>query len=187
MLSADFCIQAEYDPLGRHFSPHLAGGALLDVGVYPISLASMLFGTPKEIIGLSDIGKTGVDEQSGMVLSYGDGKLAVLACSLIGVTEHDAQIVGSDGQIKIHSSWWKPSTMTVSTKGKSEEISFPYESTGYQFQVEEVGHCLRAGKTESAIMPLDETLEIMRTMDTLRAQWGLKYPMEAALAAADCL
>ena len=135
MVQADFGFRADVDPDSRLFSPALAGGGLLDVGVYPISLASMIFGTPTEVSGLAQIGETGVDEMAAV-------------------------------------------TLTVNAGGKSEELAVPYENGGFNYEAQEVMDCLRAGKNESTVMPLDETLTIMQTMDTLRAQWGLKYPME---------
>ncbi len=178
MLQADFGFRAGINPESRLFSPALAGGGLLDVGVYPISLASMIFGTPTQVTGLAHIGETGVDEQAGIVLGYTNGALAVLSTGVRISTPHEAVILGTDGQIKIHAPWWQPRVMTVSAQGKSEEISLPIEGNGYQFEAQEVARCVRAGQTESPVLPWDETLQVMRTMDALRAQWGLKYPME---------
>lgn len=178
MLHADFGFRAGVNPESRLFNPALGGGGLLDVGVYPISLASLLFGAPDAVTGLAQIGETGVDEQAGMVIRYAGGRMAVLSTGVRVNTPQDAVILGTDGRITIHSPWWKPAKMTVSAGGKEEEIALPFEGNGYQFEAQEVARCLRAGKTESDVLPLDETLQIMRTMDELRAQWGLKYPME---------
>ncbi|HUS48159.1 MAG TPA: gfo/Idh/MocA family oxidoreductase, partial [Phycisphaerae bacterium] len=87
-------------------------------------------------------------------------------------------IIGTDGYIRVHPSWWRPSKLTVKKGGKEELIEAPSEGNGYNYQAAEVGRCLREGKLESDVMGLDETLSIMRTMDQIRAQWGLKYPME---------
>ncbi len=178
MLQADFGFRADIDPESRLFSPALGGGGLLDVGVYPISLASMLLGTPNQVTGLAHIGETGVDEQAGLILACDAGRLAVLACGVRTATPHEATILGTQGRIRIHSPWWKPTVMTITMKDKTEEVTLPIESNGYQYEAQEVARCLAAGKTESDILPLDETLQIMRTLDTLRGQWGLKYPME---------
>lgn len=178
MLHADFGFRAGVNPESRLFNPALGGGGLLDVGVYPISLASMLFGVPDGATGLAHIGETGVDEQAGMVLRYGGGRLAVLSTGVTINTPQEAYLLGTNGRIKIHAPWWKPSAMTVSVGGKEEEVSAPFDGNGYQFEAQEVARCVRAGKTESDLLPLDETLQVMRTMDALRAQWGLKYPME---------
>lgn len=178
MLQADFGYRAGFNPESRVFSPALGGGGLLDVGVYPISFASDLFGSPTKVTGVAHLGETGVDEEAAMALLYDAGRIAVLSTGVRVNTPHEAYILGTDGKIKIPEPWWKPATMTLTAGGKTEEIELPFESNGYQFEAQEVARCIRAGKTESEIMPLDETLAIMGTMDELRAQWGLKYPME---------
>ena len=179
MVSADFGFRAGFNPEGRLFAPALGGGGLLDVGVYTISFASMILGRPTRVTGLCHLGESGVDEQAAVVLGYDAGRLALLSCGVRINTPHEATILGTDGQIRIHPAFWKPTDMTVRASGKDpEDMAIPFEGNGYNYQAEEVGHCLREGKTESSIMPLDESIEIMETMDEIRAQWGLKYPME---------
>jgi predicted dehydrogenase len=178
MVQADFGFQAGVDPKSRLFNPELGGGGLLDVGIYSLSFASMVLGAPKQVVGLAALGSTGVDERAGMVLSYPQGQIAVLSCAVTTNTPHEASIWGSQGSIKIHSQYWHPDTMTVHRDGKTEEIKLPYEGNGYNYEAVEVAECVRAGKLESSVMPLDETLSLMQTMDALRASWGLKYPME---------
>ena len=178
MLQADFGFRAGVDPNSRLFNLAMAGGGLLDVGVYTVSLASMLFGTPSDITGVAQMGETGVDEQAAISLKYPGGQVAALTTCIRINTPQEAQILGTDGSIKIHAPWWKAAKLTVSAGGKSEEIDMPFEGHGMNYEAAEVGACLRAGKNESDILPLSETLSIMRTLDTLRGQWGLKYPME---------
>jgi predicted dehydrogenase len=179
MLAADFGFRTGFNPKGRLFDPALGGGALLDVGIYPVSLASMVFGEPTRIASMAHLGETGVDEQAAMILGYPDGQLATLYTAIRTNTPHDATIMGSDGMIRIHSPWWKPTGLTVLRNGKQPEtLDLPFEGNGYGHEARAVGNALRAGETESPIMPLDETLAVMRTMDAIRAQWGLKYPME---------
>lgn len=178
MVQADFGFRADIDPESRLFSLALAGGGLLDVGIYPLSFASMIFGTPTEVSGLAQIGETGVDEMAAVTLKYGGGQLASLVTGVRISTPSEATVFGTDGSIKLHSPFWNVSTLTVNANGKSEELSVPFENGGFNYEAQEVMDCLRAGRNESAVMPLDETLSIMQTMDTLRAQWGLKYPME---------
>ncbi len=178
-VHADFGFRAGFNPSSRLFDPALGGGALLDVGVYPVSFASMILGEPSGVTGLAHLCPTGVDDNAGMVLSYPQGQIAVLSTSVTANTPHEASIVGSAGQIRIHASWWRPERLTIKRDGQPDEgIAEPYESTGFNYEATEVGRCLRAGELESPIMPLDETLTIMRTLDTLRAQWGIKYPSE---------
>ncbi|MDB6122904.1 MAG: oxidoreductase domain protein [Pedosphaera sp.] len=177
-LTADFGFKAKSEE-GRLFDPAFGGGALLDVGVYPISLASMLFGTPATVTGSAELGSTGVDEQAAMVLTHPGGELALLHTSIRTNTFHEATIVGTEGKIKLQPSWWQGTDMTLFLDDGGEELlEFPYTGNGYQFEAAAFMECLLGGKTECAIMPLDETLSIMKTMDGLRAQWGLKYPME---------
>ena len=179
MISADFGFRTGFDPASRAFDPALGGGALLDVGIYPLSLASLFLGTPDRIAGLAELGKTGVDEQSAFVLGYPQGQLAVLYTAVRTNTPQDAVIMGENGMIRIHPPFWIPKKLTLTVAGKgAQEIEIPYVANGYNYEAAEVANCVRAGQLESAIMPLDESLSIMQTMDAIRAQWGMKYPME---------
>jgi predicted dehydrogenase len=180
MLIADFGFRAPFNPQSRLFDPRLGGGALLDVGVYLVSLASMAFGSPPvRISSLAHLGSTGVDEQSAMILGYERGELAVLATAVRTPTPQEAHLLGTEGQLRIHTQWWKPDTLTLSLPGQEDQvIHLPFQGNGYNYEASEVMNCLREGKTESAVMPLDETLNIMRTMDRIRTQWDLRYPME---------
>lgn len=179
MLQSDFGFRIRFNPEHRLFDPAMGGGATLDVGVYPISLASMLFGAPKEIRSLAHLGQTGVDEQAAMILGYEGGRMALMSTAVRVSTPQEAFLLGSQGQIKIHYQWWYLTHMTISKPGQEDqEIHLPYEGNGYNYEAAEVLDCLNAGKLESDVMLLDETVSIMRTMDTLREQWGLRYPME---------
>ncbi|MCL4216313.1 MAG: Gfo/Idh/MocA family oxidoreductase [Candidatus Hydrogenedentes bacterium] len=179
MVTADFGFRADYEPTSRLFDPAFGGGALLDVGVYPISLSSMILGKPSNITGLATLCGTGVDEQAGMVLGHDAGQLAVLHTSVRTTTAQEAIIYGTEGHIRIHSAWWRPDAMTIVRSGEDDEIvKMPVKGNGYNYEAEEMGRLLHAGKTESAVMTLDESVTIMETLDALRAQWGVKYPME---------
>jgi predicted dehydrogenase len=179
MLQVDFGFRTSFNPQGRLFDPALGGGALLDVGIYPVSLASMVFGTPERVTGMAHLGETGVDEQSAMIFGYAGGQLALLSQAIRTNSPHEALLLGTSGKIRMHSSWWKATTITLSVDGQpDEQIDVPTVGNGYNYEAAEVGRSLRAGRTESDVMPLDETLAIMRTMDEVRAQWGLRYPGE---------
>jgi len=178
-LTADFGFRAGYDEEARLFGPQYGGGALLDVGVYPVSLASMLFGPPTRIVSTANLGPSGVDEEAAMILTHGRGEVALLHAAIRLETAQEAIVSGTLGRIRIHRPWWRPTSMTVSREGHSEEhLEFPLSGNGYEYEASEVMNCLHAGKCESLLMPLDETLSIMGTLDALRLQWGLKYPME---------
>jgi predicted dehydrogenase len=179
LLQADFAFRAPFDAGNRLFNPALGGGALLDVGIYPISLASMIFGTPDQVAGLADIGKTGVDEQSAYLLHHKGGQLAVLHAAVRTECAQDARLFGTEGSITMTSPFWKCEQLIVQRPGrKPRTIKCPIRGNGWNYQAEEVGRCLREGRLESDVMPLDETVAIMRTLDALRKPWGLRYPNE---------
>lgn len=179
MISADFGFRAPVDEWHRLFNPETGGGALLDVGVYTVSLGSMLCGPALRVAALAHIGSTDVDEEMGILVQYGAGRIGVMYTALRVNTPHEAMILGTEGRIRIHAPFWKPTAMTVSRAGADDEvIEMPFDPPGYQFEAEEVMRCVRAGRPESPIMPLDESLRIMKTLDELRAQCGLRYPME---------
>lgn len=179
MIQADFGFRASFNPASRLFDPALGGGALLDVGVYPVSLATMLLGEPDRIAAIAALGATGIDENTGMLFGYPGGEVALLATTVRASTLQEAIILGSNGSIRLHSPWWVGSTLTLQRAGqKPEVIVRPFIANGYSHEAIEVGDCVRAGRLESEVMSLDESLRVMRIMDTVRAQLGMKYPME---------
>lgn len=176
MLMADFGYRSENQDFWV-FNPNFGGGGLLDVGVYPISFSHQIFGIPNQITGIAHLHK-GVDEQSAAILGYEGGKIAIIASAITTETPQAAHLLGTKGRIHIHAPWWKPETLTLAVNGKDEVMHIPFQGNGYNYEADEVARCLSEGKTESDTMPLDETLSIMKTMDTIRRQWKLKYPME---------
>jgi predicted dehydrogenase len=179
LFVGDLGFRGKLNPESRLFHLALGGGALLDVGVYPISLASMVLGKPRQITSMAHLGETGVDEQEAIIFGYEEGRLAMIYSAIRANTPGEAIIMGTQGQIRVHSPIFRPTRLTLSRNGQEDEIlDIPYEENGYNYQAAEVMRCMRQGRIESEIMPHAETLEIMRTMDQIRAQWGLKYPME---------
>ena len=171
-----------YDPAHRLFAPDLGGGALLDLGVYPISFASWVLGRPTTVTAVSDPTDTGVDGQTTVVLRGASGTQAVLTTTLWGVSPCRASIVGTDARIEIDGTWYVPTSFTVLDRDDEvlERYDEPRVGHGLRYQAAEVGRCLRAGLTESPAMPLDESRSIMATMDEVRRQIGLVYPGEQA-------
>ncbi len=180
MVSADFGFRTGVNPEGRLFNPALGGGGLMDVGIYPISLASMVFGVqPDRLTAMAEIGETAVDEQAAMIFGYDTGALATLWTGIRTSTLQEATILGTNGHIRIESPFWDVKTASLKVDGKDPvHIEPPRDGNGYNYEAIEVGQCLRDGKQESDTMPLDETLAIMKTLDTIRRQVGVKYPME---------
>lgn len=183
MLQADFGMAFPFNPEHRLFDINLGGGALLDAGIYPVSLAHYLFGPPTEIKSFANFGSTKVDEEVAIIMQHGEGQLSLLSTSLRLDLPHEAVILGTNGKIKIDKSWFTPTSFTLYQGGEEIETvtsgtEGELELTGYNYEALEVNNCLREGKLESSVMPLDETLVIMQTLDSLREQWGFKYPSE---------
>ncbi len=181
LVQADFGFRmSQVMPEHRLFNPDLAGGALLDVGIYPVQFASMVYGKqPTNITSQVTLGETGVDELSVSVFKYSDYEMATITTAIRLNTPHEARILGSNGMISIPD-WWHPTEMTVNVAGQDAETHvLDIDGNGYNYEAIEVGRCIREGLTESDVMPLDETLAIMGTMDMMRQQWGLTYPVEA--------
>lgn len=169
------------DPDHRLFAPSLGGGALLDLGVYPVSLASMLFGEPAAVTAVGTPAFTGVDAQTSMVMTYDGGRQAVLSCTLEALGANRATVVGTEARIELDPVWYTPGGFWLLRRdGTAERYDEPHEGSGLRHEAAEVMRCMRADLTESPVMPLDETVAIMRTLDEVRRQIGLDY---AALTA----
>jgi len=180
LLQSNFCFKCPRDLDWRLLNPDLGGGALLDIGVYNIALANMIFGQPPtRIVSSAHRGETGVDELSSIILNYDNGAMATSSCSLEIITPSVAHIYGTEGHIEILDPYWQPEKLTLTpNNGDSETFTFESTGNGYNYEAQAVMQCLRDGQTESPLMTLDESLEIMTTMDTIRKQWDFTYPME---------
>jgi predicted dehydrogenase len=179
MLKSDFCFRAEWGFNNRWLNPALGGGALLDVGVYPVSLASMIFGgPPNHITSHAHLGVTGVDEQNALIFEYPTGALALLSSAVQTDTLKDTYIYGTAGYIHIPNTWWAKSASLWQNETLVETWEAPYTGNGYYHEAAAVMADLRMGKLENDLIPLDETLAIIKTLDQIRAQWGFRYPTE---------
>lgn len=179
LVQANFAFNIPFDPHGRLYDPALAGGALLDMGIYTSTLAHLVLGKPERIFSTAYLGETGVDELNTAIWRYADGAQAVLTSTQRLERPCDAFITGTEGYIKLHSNFWHSRKLTLKQRGQTKEVvQIPYDGNGYGYQVREVHDCLRAGKLESAVVPHADTLEIMTLLDEMRGQWGLVYPEE---------
>lgn len=159
------------DPKFRLFAPELGGGALLDLGIYPVSFASMILGTPDRIAAVIDPAFTGVDAQTSMVFGYETGAQAVLTCTLRAKSPTRASIVGTDARVEIDGDFYAPASMTLLPRdGEPTRVESTHEGRGLRHQADEVARRLAAGDLESPLMPLDESVAIMETMDAVQAQ-----------------
>ncbi|MDF3129745.1 Gfo/Idh/MocA family oxidoreductase [Kiritimatiellaeota bacterium B1221] len=168
MLRASFSIEKPFDPQHRLYNPALAGGALLDVGIYPVSIASFVMGgQPERISALANFAGTGVDETTLMNFGYVDGAMAQLNCGIRSPSENRVEIVGETGRVVIPEFFPGAKRVEIhSLGGDQEKLNLPYaDEEGFRFEILEVHRALQAGKTESAVMPLDETVALAETMD----------------------
>jgi predicted dehydrogenase len=180
MLQANFGFNVPWNPQGRLLNSSLGGGALLDAGIYPVSLASMVFGggRPEKIASLMHLGETGVDEECCGLISYGPSRMAMVSAAIRTSTVNDGWIYGSLGRIHL------PGFVFSRRADLFIDGKDPYQyepemvSNGYNYEAEAVMDCIREGRTESAVMPPEETLTIMETLDEIRSQWNFRYPQE---------
>ena len=177
-LTATLCYPVAYKE--RCICPELAGGALLDVGVYCLNFALMHFGDDIERMDSSvRMTDTGVDGQESITLHYRDGKIAVLTAGILSRSDRKGIFYGDKGYIIVENIN-NPQSISVYdlTDTLVKKIQVPAQITGYEYQIREAMARIRAGETESASMPLDTTIAVMERMDALRKNWGLIYPME---------
>ncbi len=176
MLSANLC----YPILNKERSrqPELAGGALLDLGVYTLNFALMAFGTDiKEVVSTCTKIETGVDVQNSITLVYGDGRMAALHSSFLAKSDRCGIISGDKGHLIVENIN-NPQSITVVNDEYQEvaHYSCPPQITGYEYQVYASMEAIRNGWLESPCMPHAETLRVMQMMDALRKEWGVVYP-----------
>jgi predicted dehydrogenase len=176
-VQADFGVQGGFPPGHRMRNPQLGGGALLDLGVYPVTFAYLFLGAPEAVTAWASLTDEGVDENTGIVLGYPDGAVATLHCGFVGSGAVRATITGTTGRIDVPTLFFRPDRFTLVRNGSGEEIVVPIRGNGLGYEAEEVMRCLRAGQTESSLIPLDDTLAVMRTLDNIREQIGVSYPV----------
>jgi len=179
LVEADFGFRSPIDPTNRHFDLEQGGGALLDLGIYPVQLCFLVLGPPDAVVAEGHVGETGVDEQVAAVMRHDRGTLGVVKAAIRTPMACTARIGGTDGTIDLPAFMHCPDHITVRDPSGEERIDAPWEGQGLRFQVDEVHRCLDAGLLESPRMPLDESVAIAETLDAIRAQIGVRYPGEA--------
>lgn len=165
--------------IARLVEPSLAGGALLDLGIYPISFAHMILGNPVSITSSAVMTDKGVDGQSSTIFSYRDGAQAILTTTMIEQTPCRAVVAGLNGWLEIDRTFYSPAAMrVVMNDGTVTEYPNTYVGHGLREQAEAFKQLVQSGKLESEILTWQDTIDIMKSMDTVRQQIGLKYPFE---------
>lgn len=189
LVESTFSFRVEGNDKTRITDPYRAGGGLLDVGVYNLHLAQMIYGkTPVHLSGFASIDTDDyhlqVDEQAAYIGQYDKGELFMMMSGMRTKTEHTARIYGTDGYI-IMPVFWKPTKIEIHRGDKFEIMEMPVaqkvvgvEDEGYQYHIAHVNDCIRKGRKESQMMTWESTLNVLKQMDKLRDEWGLKYPNE---------
>ncbi|MFI6480478.1 Gfo/Idh/MocA family protein [Nonomuraea sp. NPDC050663] len=174
-VQATFGFPHPFDAAHRLWDPATGGGTVLDLGVYPIALAHFLLGSPEEIHVTGSLAPSGVDAEAGIMLTYAGGARALLDTSLLSPMANAATVVGTGLRADIDAPFWAPRRMVLSGPGveKEEHLLDPAQG-GYEGQVREVAAALAEGRTESAIMPLDDSLAVMRVMEEVRSRLGAR-------------
>ncbi len=181
-LRADLGFVAPPDPTSRLRDPVLGASALLDVGIYPVALASWLLGEPDTVTGAAVLDERGVDDSAGLVLTYASGAVATLSCSQRGWTDCTATVAGSSGRIEVAPRLHAPPSVTRFGPGwpavEGETIAEPLTGSGLAHEAIEVVRCVRAGETESPLLPLDETRRVARVLDRARRACGVRLAVD---------
>ncbi|MEV1285885.1 Gfo/Idh/MocA family oxidoreductase [Micromonospora sp. NPDC049679] len=175
-VHGDFGLAGPFAPDHRMRSRALGGGALLDLGVYPVSLAHLLLGVPDQVRSWAKLSAEGVDENTAMIFGYDSGAVATLTCGMVGATPIAATITGTRGRIEIPAPFYCPGEFTLWRDGaEPETVTAAGQGSGYQYEAVEVQRCLSAGLRESPLVPHAVTLEVMALLDTVREQIGVTY------------
>ncbi|MBA2250268.1 MAG: Gfo/Idh/MocA family oxidoreductase [Chitinophagaceae bacterium] len=175
-VSADFCFEAPVEMDGRLFNKSLGGGSVLDVGIYPVFLATLILGEPSNIKSVSKITSTGVDEYANIIMQYPNGETAHVLSGISFNSAIEAEIIGTKGNIKIKNPWFKATDFSVrSADGTTENFSMTHLCNGFEHEIKEVMHCLDQSLLQSNKMPHQLTLSISKILDEVLRQAGVFY------------
>lgn len=181
-IQVNFGFLPPQPPAQRIFDPALGGGTLLDIGIYNVFLVLSILGKPEKIQGIMKRASTGVDEQLALQFQYKDGTVAQLLSSFSSNLQTDANIAGDKGRIRLTSRFYEPSATIEFYPERVDSLQIiPVNKApgwGYHYQIRHVQDCLRQGLTESPVMTLQDSVDLMETMDAVRAEVGLVYPAD---------
>lgn len=176
-LEADFCYNQTAKQESKIYRNDLAGGALLDVGIYGLTFAAMFLGTdPVEITSAANVWE-GVDCHTHVILKYKNGAVANISSAINLFKPETAYLYGSEGYISIPT-FYGAKELYVHTGGKTEHIAKPSLGDGFEEEIIEACKCIREGKQQSDVMPMAESIRLLRQMDLIRGQLGIQYPLE---------
>jgi len=174
-INADFAFQAEKLEGNRMTDMKLGGGALLDIGVYPLFLSYVLLGIPTEILAKSNFHESGADLQTSMILQY-DNAQAILHSSFVSSSDMKATISGTEGRINLNPFWYEAQSYTLIKNNHRTKFKLPTKGKGYTYEIEECHRCIKENRIESKLWSHQNSLELIKIVDEVRSQIGLEYP-----------
>jgi predicted dehydrogenase len=178
-VSSSFCVRGNPDPTARWLNPALAGGGLLDLGVYNLAMNQWVLGTkPDRIHAVANFSATGVDDMLSASLGYTPRTLAQFACGFVAEAENSLTITGGSGRILVPDPFYAAQEVRLLAGEKIEIHRAPFRGEGFEYEIAEAVRCLSSGELESPLMPLSDTLATLEVMDGIRARIGLRYPFE---------
>ena len=178
LVEADFGFALPVDPAHRLYDLAMGGGCLLDLGIYPLQLATMVLGPAASVTAAGHLAETGVDDHTVVSMTHESGALSVSQAAIRVGLANQARISGTAGVIELPSMMHHPRHLDVTTSDSISRVEAPFGGNGLRFQATEVHRCLRAGENESPVMPLAESRRLAAIMDQARAQIGLRYPAD---------
>ena len=186
-MQSSFCFNVPVNPASRLFDPARAGGALLDIGIYNLTVSRWVMAAAlgycppaTRIHATAVIGPTGVDHRTAATIVFPDGVTSQFVCSLDSSGDDAFHIFGGDGTITIHRHFWSGTAATLAPTGADPiTVERPWRVNGFEGEIEEAMRCINAGKIESEVMPHEETRQTLAWIDQIRQEVGVRYPFEA--------
>ncbi len=185
-IQSSFCFNSPFNPTARHFDPTQAGGALLDIGIYNLTVTRWVMAqalghcpNPTYIQASGMLGPTGVDHRVNATIEFDQKIASQFICSFDSTADNTFRIYGEHGKITIAAPFWGATQATLQRSNETPvTANANHKINGFEYEVEEVMRCVKAGETQSKQMPLSESLVTLEWMDTMRTQMGVKYPFE---------
>jgi predicted dehydrogenase len=180
-MQSSFCIDRPFKPGDRRYTAALGGGALLDIGLYNITVSRMVLpGVPVRGFDVRALlGGENIDTQLAATLDFGDGRTSQFTCGFLGSADNGYRILGSRGHIVVHGGFWESTSATLHRDDQAPHTAqAPFRINGFEYEIEEAMRCIRGGLVESPLLPLDESLAVAELMDAMRERIGVRYPFE---------
>ena len=179
-MQSSFCFDVPFDAHSRLFSPALAGGALLDIGVYNLSASQWLMQREPLAFHVDAVlASTGVEQRVAATLDYGHGLTSQFVCAFDGVADNRLRVFGPRGHIELGHNFWQATEATLVRPGQAVlHVPYPFRINGFEYQIEHAQQCWRAGAVQSPVMPHQDSLAVVTLIDAMRQRLGVRYPFE---------